>query len=70
MARKKNSNFMHYLVMGAGFAAGAAVVSVAITGLTIGVNEVYKAISKTTGGQPAVNGAAANGAFPQDGYTV
>ena len=65
MARKKKSdgNFTHYLIMGAGFAAGAAVVSVMITGVTIAANEVYKmATGKGTNALGA--GPAAGGELP------
>ena len=65
--RKKNSNFMSYLIMGAGFAAGAAIVSVAITGITIGVNEAYKAATGKLNNQLPTNGGAA-GAVGQEYY--
>jgi len=47
MAAKKNGNtgFGQYVIMGAGIAVGAAVVSVLITGMSMAVNEGVKMIS-------------------------
>ena len=67
MARgqKNNGDFNRYLTMGAGFAAGAAIVSVVITGITIAANEAYKAFSGKVTAPPAVtNGSTAQGEFP------
>ena len=67
MARKKkssNGNFIHYAIMGAGFAAGAAIVSVAITAATIGANEAYKLLSSKASGGEALPGGGTNVEFP------
>jgi hypothetical protein len=52
MARKKatKTTFGEYVAMGAGFAAGAAVVSVIISGVSIGALEIYKKISGNKAG--------------------
>jgi hypothetical protein len=66
LGKTKYPTFTHYLMMGAGFATGAALVSVLVTMASLGVKEIYDMIATAN---PQVLPPMGNGTLYVNGPT-